>query len=691
MEIEVDVVGLPDQHTTVTMDFVEDEQGLDIKKNNPSQMVNGVSAQCVRLSKRIVLSLTKPSYTLGLGFKNVRRENRARLSCLLRKLVRQHNWEEASAVLSTLLKGTCKERSPQNNRMKYWVAMELLQHMEHDHAYSRQIKHIYDIWMKKVGSTKNRPFKDSYVQLEFIIFCLRQGNLEDAHQAAVCLMQEHDSASNPICNLILGLTFFELWYSTLPRDMQLRNLDESCMSMVSEPLRTDCHESVESLEGPDAVSIDQTYSHLHCHSETSVMNMNINTDVEDDPNQEVPGIHVNSHGEKTHRQSQTQGLDPDFLETSEQEGSLPHDDVKLDCTSVFYVRGLESLLLPLRLPLSDENMEDFISFYGGFFNNHYKDALHYLQLAVNSVPPVSEALLPLIQLLLLGDQVKEALIVLKKFCHTSNTALPFRLRAHLLECFASNSHGELSTCYEAVLKIDPTSKHSIGRLINLYRIGEYNPEQLVEMIALHLDATCADYNIWKEFSSCLLKLSESEEDRMSMCLAGEETENEQQANTICFSRVPTVFTKGMSGKTWKFRCKWWLNHHFSKDILTSEIAVGELWLMTYKAACATHFYGREFDYVMKVLVLLEEEEDRSMLLVLQIHMQKSTGFCSNPFNKPVGRSSTGCPTRSSWQYHRPRQRSSRPTNCPSGFPSQPRYSEIIRSGPVWMSREAYWS
>ncbi|GAB4849429.1 hypothetical protein Ancab_004224 [Ancistrocladus abbreviatus] len=628
MEIEDDNVVIQE------MDAKDNENDGSLEEKKFSDIVNDGVMQSVKLSKqkrdrvanRILRSLTKPSYTLTrVGYKNVRAENRARLSYLLRKLVREHNWEEASGVLSTLLKGTCRDRTPQNNRMKYWVAMELLRHMESGHLYSRQIKHIYDIWMKKVGSNKNKPLKDRYVQLEFIIFSLTQKNLEDAHQAALCLMQEPDSESCPTANFVLGLTFFELWYSTLPKDMQLRELDQSCMSRESDVVGDEFHNPVENSEWHDAVSVDDTCSHMH-HSETSVMNgKNISAEVNGSMNPEVSQMDLNLQRQKTCQQFQSQGLYMNVGEISGQEdGSIPHDNVDTCSPSVFYANGLGSSLLPLQLPHAKEDMEDFTSRYVGFFNNYYKDALKYLQLAVNSTPPVSEALLPYIQLVLLSDQVEEALIVLEKFCHNSNTALPFRLRAHLLECFASNDRAELSFCYEAVLKMDPTCRHSVMKLIKLYRMGDYNPDQLLEVIALHLDATYVDDNIWREFASCLLKLFQCEEDRMSVFLNGEGVRCEQ-GTTIRFCRTPALFTEGTSGKSWKLRCKWWLNRHFSKDMLASEMASGDWQLMACKAACASYVYGPQFEYVVKVSAALEGEQ-KSLFVFLQTHMQNSIGF-----------------------------------------------------------------
>lgn len=73
------------------------------------------------LMKRIKLSLTKPSFVLGLAPKMVRAENRITLRNALHKLMRQQNWVEASGVLSMLLQGTLRDNSPFRNRLKYSV------------------------------------------------------------------------------------------------------------------------------------------------------------------------------------------------------------------------------------------------------------------------------------------------------------------------------------------------------------------------------------------------------------------------------------------------------------------------------------------------------------------------------------------------------------------------------------------
>jgi hypothetical protein len=74
-----------------------------------------------QLLKRIVLSLSKPSTLLGIGSTRPRTVHRAKLEKLLRKLVKHHNWVDASGVLSVLLSGGANDPSPANNRFKYWV------------------------------------------------------------------------------------------------------------------------------------------------------------------------------------------------------------------------------------------------------------------------------------------------------------------------------------------------------------------------------------------------------------------------------------------------------------------------------------------------------------------------------------------------------------------------------------------
>uniref|UniRef100_A0A2P2KH69 Uncharacterized protein MANES_15G090500 n=1 Tax=Rhizophora mucronata TaxID=61149 RepID=A0A2P2KH69_RHIMU len=145
-----------------------------------------------RFNKRDLLCVSKPSYVLGLGSINARPENRNRLHELLRKLMRQHNWIEASGVLSVLLKGTCKDTCPRTNRFKYGALMELLKHEQSDPVNTMAISGLYDTWMSRIGinlANKRRRVEctkeDRFiVRLESILFNLMRGNVEDEHYNA---------------------------------------------------------------------------------------------------------------------------------------------------------------------------------------------------------------------------------------------------------------------------------------------------------------------------------------------------------------------------------------------------------------------------------------------------------------------------------------------------------------------------
>ena len=109
-----------------------------------------------------------------------------------------------------------------------------------------------------------------------------------------------------------------------------------------------------------------------------------------------------------------------------------------------------------------------------------------------------------------------------------------------------------------------------------YFTGDYSLVSLLEMIALHLDATDAEYNTWKVFSSCFLRLSSYEEDCMSSCPIQNEDGHKQH---FPLNKTPKIFTDGISGKSWRLRCRWWLTRHFSNSKLESEIEAGIYFLV----------------------------------------------------------------------------------------------------------------
>ncbi|XVF04297.1 hypothetical protein REPUB_Repub05bG0070300 [Reevesia pubescens] len=571
-----------------------------------------------KLDKRVILSLTKPSYLLQLGRVHIRWENRQRLCYLLDKLVKKHNLAEASGVLSLLLKGTSSDCSAELNRLKYSVSIGLLKHIKGDHVDIRRIRDIYEIWMSRIRSKTVQVEEQIALHLEFIFFCLAHGNLGWAHQAALSLMKEHELSCHPMSNLVMGLTFCQLWYSSLTEEVKLRDSNQDYTPQQSNTSGSKSSNQIVDSEGNCAAYTHDAVTSRY-DSETSVMNDKRKTMVADSTlHRDVP-MQNDVNLQSAHLSQEVEPLGSN-QNSDENEAGFYNDSGYACDPSVFSaLEGLESWLMPLQLPHSSEN---FVYLHRQMLNNHYNDAVKYLRLALHSAPPLFAALLPLIQLLLIGGQVNEALNEVKMFCNDSNMPFPFRLRASLLEYFYSNDSVMLSNCFEEILKKDPTCCHTLARLVSMHQNGDYSLESLMEMIALHMEATYPESNTWREFTSCFLKLYQYKEDRLSVCLNG--NEGEQKANpSVYYKRMPKIFTEVKARKAWRLCCKCWLRRHFGMQMLASEIASGVLELLTSKAACASHLYGQECHYVVKVYSYLEEQNDRDLLKFLKIHMQNS--------------------------------------------------------------------
>ncbi|KAI3751278.1 hypothetical protein L2E82_22326 [Cichorium intybus] len=130
-------------------------------------------------------------------------------------------------------------------------------------------------------------------------------------------------------------------------------------------------------------------------------------------------------------------------------------------------QDLENFLMPLRFP-SINKLEDFISFQKRLQTDHYKAAVKHLRGPLHSSPPAPEALLPLIQMLLLGDQVKEAIEEVESVVQISNATLPFRLKACLVEHVSNEDATKLWISFEDTLNKDPTCSHSLSKLITFH-------------------------------------------------------------------------------------------------------------------------------------------------------------------------------------------------------------------------------
>ncbi|XP_048637715.1 uncharacterized protein LOC106349616 [Brassica napus] len=273
---------------------------------------------------------------------------------------------------------------------------------------------------------------------------------------------------------------------------------------------------------------------------------------------------------------------------------------------------MDPWLLPLKPPEDHDCHRKIVN------DSYYKDAVEYMRLTMQSPRYVSLAALhPLVQLLLIGGLVDEAMKVVEEMCNKVHDIKPFRIKAAMMEKF--HHHNDLlAKCYEDILKIDPSCVTTLKKLIVMSITIQYSRESLIEMIALHVEASFPEPIIWKEFAEILILFFENaDEDRMSVCLDGSGEEGSQQTYSVRYNSTPRMFTETSS---WTLRAKWWLNRHFSPEILEAEMRNGTgylemMRLMSYKAACACRIYGPEFSYVTKVYGLLENNRNNICMLV----------------------------------------------------------------------------
>ncbi|MED6157668.1 hypothetical protein PIB30_025446 [Stylosanthes scabra] len=366
----------------------------------------------------------------------------------------------------------------------------------------------------------------------------------------------------------MGLTFYTLWYSSIPKVFQWIDSDEADWQECSHMEGLSISNEVRQSKWRNTVESFLANSQSHCESDPSVLkDKHISRDVEFNNDVGVSmEVDVDHRREASH---QNLHLEEGFhLKSEGNEGSgdsFPKDG-GLTQDTLDAIRRLDLWLFPLHFP-DDDSFEEFMYVHSNQQNDHYKKAMKYLQQALDSASSTSAALLPLIQLLLLGGQVEEALILIEKECSNSPSVLPVRLRAAFLECSDRNNSDLVVTCFEDMLKKDPENSYPVAKLIRMYQNGDYSLESLFEMIAVHLDVTSAEYSTWKMLSSCFFKLSIYEED----CVSANHINEDGHRQHCSFRKTPKVFTEGMSGKSWRLRRRSWRITHFSPRQLESDV------------------------------------------------------------------------------------------------------------------------
>ncbi|EMS52149.1 hypothetical protein TRIUR3_19678 [Triticum urartu] len=619
--------------------------------------------------------------------------NRGRLGRLLHSHVRTHQWRDAAGVFSVLLPGIQRPDSFEEVRSILVDAMDIHRRLAQDsgnhgrRTYYHRTQKVFDVWIQRLmwlptsakpaqlcstpavfGKTMGGPssveqhelrVRNTWLNSNWLYFifhkarstmhtmqqeckdciaCEVLGNFSLRIQSILvqtCLVSteikelrasipffsliaKDGLQKEPTLNLIHGLISYDKWYSGLPKDMQLERFDvynESCKISMSS---NTCGENGLQDSSDDNCSIDvDDASFPACSSESSINNGNI------DKKCKIP--------------KKSRSVYP-VKENDSVDSQVKEEVVSADFRSVFFntsdapTCGLEQSLLPLRLKHAAGTSSDCFDSYWKYKstpNAFYADAERCLKVALHSSPPVMAALLPLIQILLLGDKLKDALCELEKTCRSSTTALPFRLRGRLLEYFDQNQVSTISSCYEEALQRDPTCSYSVERLTEMHRKGYYNTTRLLERIVLHLDCVNGKPSIWEELVSCFLRLFSDRTTDYEDCIS---CNVEGDASIDAFSSLSSVFFEQHTRESWKLRCKWWMNRHFSQNIYMSETAkdndvfrvvTGDCKLLASKASCASHMLGPGFPYVKAAKSYLSKQEAKHESGFLSSNMENS--------------------------------------------------------------------
>ncbi|EOA39936.1 hypothetical protein CARUB_v10008627mg [Capsella rubella] len=430
----------------------------------------------------------------------------------------------------------------------------------------------------------------------------------DAKSAAISLMQNRDFGMLPRANLFIGIIFYKLWCSKFSKELQPEEADDDNKSL-SNMSESKSNSLAECSGGDDSACSVASEVSARKDSETSVMN-----------GKKGSHLSISDSGTKMDTKVKLKSTphvttSPQLYATSEEnEGSL-RDGVEFDPTVISILGDMDPWLLPLKPPKDPDCYNRIVN------DSYYKDAVKHMRQTLQSPCHVSlPALHPLVQLLLIGGHVDEAMKVVEEMCKKVQDIKPFRIKALMMEKFHRNSD-MLAKSYEDILKIDPCCITTLKKLIGMCIEDEYSRDSLIEMIALHVEASFPEPEIWKELASCFSLFFENlDEDRMSVCLDDRSGDKRnQQSYSVRYNPTPKMFTS----KLWALRAKCWLNRHFSPEMLETEkknsIVTGDWEMMSYKAACASHIYGRDFGYVTKVYGFLKNSNNVEFFNFLREH------------------------------------------------------------------------
>lgn len=550
--------------------------------------------------------------------------HKEKLNRLLDDFILKHQWREAAGVLSVLVRGLPTEEGwKPRNAHQIWAVMEVTRQLEglegNDTKFGTMYQFLYDKQPKYRFA--HDQTQGGAVRLEQALYLMGQGRYEEAQLATRPLIDVPPYRDHAVANMIHGLILHHQWYELVSQELMRASKGKEYLQYKSE--RMGLIEGVG--ENEELINHNKGY-------EASFIKGNLSSKVDDDTTSECSALPSDCNisednafrpARKCFQKDRKDNLQSFYDDTEEEREKQYLKGAQVICTP-----DMDRKLFSLCLPRFCRGKNYVVPMETTKVKGAHSNAIKHLQRALSLDTHLTMALLPLVQLMLAGADVKGSYEQIERCCEGSGHSIPFRIKAMLLESLTPRNTDMLSRCYEDTLERDPASMQSINGLINLHQNGEYRTEALLEYIACHLDGSSGSLAVWRKMMSCFKELKE----------AGEECNKTEDRFCEGF-RKETVFdvlNKPLDSiledyvhKTWSTREIWWPLKHFKIECIDQELKLeGGCKRVVYKAACAAHIFGLSTNYVLEVQKYLRESGGQSDLLKLQEHEENSFNLLS---------------------------------------------------------------
>lgn len=147
------------------------------------------------------------------------------------------------------------------------------------------------------------------------------------------VMQLKEFGKDPLLMMIVGLTFQQLWYSTLPKEMQWTESDQFYSARQSDEL-------LPYSEGHYAVDTHKAGTAFQCGSDTSIMKDKVlSNDADSGLHRELSVTVDEMEIENSQPNFETQNFYADSAENTENEASLCNDGGQMQYAPIFSALG----------------------------------------------------------------------------------------------------------------------------------------------------------------------------------------------------------------------------------------------------------------------------------------------------------------------------------------------------------------